>query len=375
MSIYFDNAASSPVDPRVARAMYEWQLTHPGNPSSIHQYGQKGRIKAENVRDRIAEMLHCRSKEIIFTSGGTEANNLAIRGILAGARRAGKTHILISATEHPSVYETVRMLARTGFTSELLPPAPEPELLRNLLRSDTALVSVMMVNNETGIIHPVQELAAICHEKNIPFHCDAVQAFAKMDMDMRNFKADLVSFSAHKIHGPKGIGGLFVREGTALEKITFGGGQEANRRPGTENLCGIVGLGMALEQFGSAQAQWQIMQKIQKRFEEGIQSIMPESFIIGAGAERSPYISNVAFPGIDNQSLLLNLDMHGLAASVGSACSSGSIRPSRVISAMGFDAAIVNAAVRFSFGRFTTTDEIDAGLKIIESVIKQMHTR
>jgi len=375
MSIYFDNAASSPVDPRVAREMYEWQLAHPGNPSSVHQYGQKGRIKIENVRDRVAGMLHCRSKEILFTSGGTEANNLAIRGLLAGARREGKTHILISATEHPSVYETVQTLSRAGFTGELLPVPLDPEQLRSMLRSDTALVSVMMVNNETGIIHPVQEMAVICHEKNIPFHCDAVQAFGKMDIDLQGFKADLLSFSAHKIHGPKGIGGLFVREGLALEKITFGGGQEANRRPGTENLCGIIGLGAALEQFGSARKQWQIMQKLQQRFEQGIQNIMPQSLLIGAKAERSPYISNVAFPGIDNQSLLLNLDMRGLAASVGSACSSGSIRPSRIISAMGFDRAIVNAAVRFSFGRFTTENEIDAGLEIIEDVIKRMRTR
>ena len=376
MSIYFDYAASSIIHPKVASAIYEWHKTGCGNPSSVHREGQKGRIKIESVRDRVAALIKARPKEIIFTSGGTEANNLSIRGLLSSKSLSGKKHIILSSTEHPSINETVLHLKKSGFEVDFIPVSQQGEIdtndIKSRLRPDTGLVSCMMVNNETGIIYPVQEIAEICRQEKVVFHCDAVQAFGKMAINLQKFPADLVSFSAHKINGPKGIGGLFVRDGVPLDKLFYGGGQEANRRPGTENIAGIVGLGRAIEIFSDADNEWQRLGLLKHVFEHELIKKIPGTIIIGRQAPRSPYISSVAFPGIDNQSLLLNLDMHGLAASVGSACSSGSIRPSRVISAMGFTNTLTQSVIRFSFGRFTTESEIDRGLAIICAVLNKM---
>ncbi len=367
MQIYLDNAATTPVDIRVTKAMFAWQENNFGNPSSPHRHGQSSKIKLEEVRDLVADNLNCLSKEVVFTSGGTESNNKALIGACLANKEKGN-HIIVSAVEHPSILDTVKYLEKHGFQVTYLKPGKSDSAIlqkvKNAIGADTILLSMMYVNNETGAIFPVEEIGKICKEKEIIFHCDGVQAFGKMELDVNKLNIDLMSFSAHKIYGPKGIGGLFARDGIPLEQINFGGGQEANKRAGTENLVGIIGLGKAVELIKYEQ-EWQRISTLQERFESALKSSIPGIIINAGEMPRSPYISNISFPGVDNQSMLLNLDMAGLSASVGSACSSGSIKQSHVLRAMAVPAKIVNSAIRFSFGRFTTGHEIESAVKII----------
>jgi len=367
MQIYLDNAATTPVDKRVSKAMFDWQDNTFGNPSSPHRHGQDAKIKLEEVRDFIASNLNCLSKEIVFTSGGTESNNKALIGACLANKEKGN-HIIVSAIEHPSVLDSIVFLEKNGFEISYLKTDKNGNInleeIENTIRPNSILLSAMYVNNETGVISPVEKIGKICHDKNIIFHCDAVQAFGKIHLDVSKMNVDLMSFSAHKIYGPKGVGGLFIRDGIILEALSFGGGQEANKRPGTENLIGIIGLGKALEHMKNYEQEWQQISSLNNSFESAISKI-PGSIINSKEMERSPYISNVSFPGIDNQSLLLNLDMAGISASVGSACSSGSIKQSHVLQAMNLPQEVINSALRFSFGRFTTEQDINSAIGII----------
>lgn len=376
MNIYLDYAATTPVDPRVSKAMFYWQENHFGNPSSLHRAGQKSKIKLEESRDLIAAELGCLSREIVFTSGGTESNNLAIIGACLGNRNKGN-HIITTSVEHPSVLKAFEYLEQSGFEKTIINcdqvGLPDLQALENAVTDKTVLVSMMHVNNETGIILPVQKVAEICKSKNIIFHSDAVQAFGKIEIKTPGL-VDLLSFSGHKICGPKGIGGLFIREGLSMETRSYGGGQEANKRPGTENLIGIVGLAKAMELMNARQNEFDSASRLKKLFEETLQSRLENIFITGAESVRSPYISNISFTGTDNQSLLLNLDMQGIAASVGSACSSGSIKQSHVLQGMQLAENLVNSAIRFSFGRFTTEEEIQRSVEIIEKVVKKLRS-
>lgn len=376
MNIYLDNAATTPVDPRVTKAMFEWQNEYFGNPSSPHKHGQESKIKLENVRDRIAEKLNCLSKEIIFTSGGTESNNKAIIGAALANQKQGK-HLILSGVEHPSVLSAATYLEKQGFKISHINPDSKGlinlEEFKGMINPDTALVSVMYVNNETGVIFPIQEIIKICKEKNIIFHCDAVQAFGKFEINVSELAVDMMTFSAHKIHGPKGTGGLFIRDGIAVDELAFGGGQEANRRAGTENLTGIIGLGQAIEVI-QGEGDKQKVSGFSKTFETLISKNISDTFINGVNASRSPYISNISFIGVDNQSLLLKLDLNGVSASVGSACSSGSIKQSHVLRAMNLTEEIISSSIRFSFSRYNTIEEIEKSAQIIKKVVTELRS-
>ncbi len=371
MEVYLDYSATTPVEKDVLNAMLEWTKSNWGNPSSIHRFGQAAKIKLEETRDLIAARLGCMSKEIIFTSGGTEANNMALIGAARAVKSKGR-HIIISAVEHPSVIESVKALEREGFEITFVPPgksdAVEAEDIFPFITESTILVSVMYVNNETGIINQVDKIADLCQEKNIMFHTDAVQAFGKIPFSLKNLKADFLTVSAHKIYGPKGIGALFARNGAMIDSISFGGGQEANRRAGTENMTGISGFGEAVKLLEHAEDDAKKALDLRTYFETELRRRIDNCYIVGETSDRSPYICNIAFKGIANESFLLNLDMAGIAASVGSACSSGSIRQSHVLEAMSLPADILNSALRFSFGMFTTKEEIDYTLDKIEEI-------
>jgi len=371
MSVYLDHSATTPIDPSVAEAMHQWLLEKSGNPSSPHRDGQKAKIRLEQARDAVAAELNCLPKEITFTSGGTESNNLGLIGAATAQREKGR-HVIVSAIEHPSVLSAAQYLEQNGFDVQRAMPGKngvvEAETIKKMVRDDTILVSLMLVNNETGVIQPVQEVAAFCRERDIVVHCDAIQAFAKYPIDLQKLAVDFLSFSAHKINGPAGVGGLFVRSGVPLEARSFGGGQEANRRPGTENMTGIVGLGAALELYRNKEENLRRMEELQQFFESELKQKHPSVVIVGAQGPRSPFISCVAFPGIDNQAMLLNLDMAGVSASVGSACSSGSIKQSHVLQALKLDENIVASAIRFSFGLRTSKVELRQALDAIETV-------
>ena len=373
--IYLDNSATTPPDPQVVREMAEWSARHFGNPSSVHAFGREAKIKIEEARAKLADLIGAQPGEIIFTSGGTEANNLAVIGAAKAQADRGQ-QILLSAVEHPSVLKTANYLHANGLNVDFISPDPQGvvtlEQLQKAQTAQTVLVSIMHVNNETGIIHPVGEIAAWCREHGILFHCDVVQSFGKLPVTIREIPADLLTFSAHKIHGPKGVGALYVRKGVALEPLLFGGGQEANRRPGTENLTGIVGFDAVLELLTKQQENFNRLTELQGFFERSLKAIKDDIRIVGESVVRSPYISNVIFPGIDNESFLLNLDMAGIAASAGSACSSGSVQPSHVLSAMGFSERDVKSAVRFSFARTTTMEELNEALLRIREIVNRL---
>ena len=374
--IYLDYAATSPLAEEVNRAMYEFGKTDTGNPSSPHRFGQQAKIILEETRDLIAAELNCKPKEVLFTSGGTESNNLALIGTLKGIE-SGRKHIIISAVEHPSVIETVHYLEQIGYEISFLYPQSDGSLsthnFRELIRPDTIFASIMYVNNETGIIFNIPEFAAICRNYSIHLHCDAVQAFGKIPIDFSQTHVDLLSISAHKIHGPKGIGALIVKEGVLLENMHFGGGQEANRRPGTENLTGIVGFAGAVKLIEHKKNKKRDIEKLHKYFESHIKSVISPAVIIGENVNRSPYISTIAFPGVDNENMLLNLDLAGIAVSVGSACSSGSINQSHVLKAMSLPDEIINSTLRFSYGKYTIQDELDQTIDTIRQIYKRLN--
>ena len=374
--VYLDYSATCPMDPQVNEAVYQWNRRHRGNPSSPHRFGQEAKIKLEETRDILAETAGCLPAEIIFTSGGTESNNLALIGTARALASRGK-HIIVSAVEHPSVLECCAFLQRTGFDISYVAPDAQgfldPSSIRSLIKSDTILVSIMYVNNETGIIHPVAEIGQLCRDRGVLFHCDAVQALGKIPFAFNELPVDMMSISGHKIYGPTGIGALIVKKGTPLENLHFGGGQEAARRPGTENMSGVVGLGEALRCLRNHSKEFDRVQALQSCFEERAKAIFADTRIIGDGRQRSPFISCLAFPGLDNQSLLLNLDLAGIAVSVGSACSSGSIKQSHVLTAMGLTEAQIKGALRFSFGRYTTSTEMDYTLEQLQRIFNNLY--
>lgn len=373
--IYLDYAATTPLAEKINKAMFEFGQRDTGNPSSLHRFGQQAKIVLEEARDVLATNLNCKSKEIIFTSGGTESNNTAIIGTLNSIESKGR-HIIISAVEHPSVLETANYLKNIGYEIFIIHPDQTGNIsledFKKLIGPDTVLASIMYVNNETGIIHDVAGIAEICHENNIILHCDAVQAFGKIHLDFNTLNVDLLSISAHKIHGPKGIGALIIKEGIPFSGIHFGGGQEANRRPGTENLAGIIGFAEAVKLLDLNKSDMEYAAELQHHFESKLKKEIPSAVIIGENVKRSSFISAIAFPGIDNESMLLNLDLAGIAVSVESACSSGSIKQSHVLKAMALPDEIINSTIRFSYGRYTTREELDITITTIKQIIKRL---
>lgn len=380
--IYFDYAATTPVDPEVLKAMLPYLQKEYGNPSSVHQFGQRALAAIDDAREKIADFLGCRAQEVIFTGSATEANNLAIQGAIRASQFV-KPHVVISRIEHDSVLEVCRKMEKEAeityvpVTKEGLVLASEVE---KALKENTVLVSVMYANNEIGTIQPTMEIGKIIAVKNkqrgkeskIYFHTDAVQAVNYLDCDVEKLGVDMLTISSHKIYGPKGVGALYVRKSVLLEPLIYGGGQEFHLRSGTENVTGIVGFGAAVEQVWRHSSDSKKICGLRDRLINEVLKAVPSARLNGSSGFRLPNNANFRFPGIDAESLIIALDQEGIAVSSGSACSTRAIKPSHVLLAMGLSEYDARSSVRFSIGRYTTQEEIDNLLKILPGIIKRI---
>jgi cysteine desulfurase len=347
-----------------------------GNPSSIHFYGQQAKKGIETAREKVASLIGADPLEIVFTGGGTEADNMAIRGVLYTRRRTG-CHIITSSVEHPAVIHTCQYLEKEGFQVSFLPVdkygAVSPEEVQRAIRRDTILISIMHANHEVGTIQPIQEICTIAREHGILFHTDAIQSVGKIPVNVKSLGVDLLSISGHKIYGPKGIGALYIRKGIELDPFILGGPQEMNRRAGTENVLGIVGLGRAAEIIaGELEENRERLEFLRNLFWEGIKQRIPGCRLNGHPTHRLPNTLNVVFDSIPAESALISLDLLGVACSAGSACTSGSLEPSHVLFAMGLPKERARGAIRFSLGRDTTQDEIARAVEILAEVIDRL---
>jgi cysteine desulfurase len=371
--IYLDHAATTPVASEVAEAMLPWLTERFGNPSSVHAAGREARAAIDTARDSVAAALHCDYGEITFTSSGTEADNLAILGTMAAAPLE-RPRLVVSMIEHPAVLQTARYLERLGRPITLIPTDVDglvrPKDLADVIGPDVALVSVMHANNEIGTIQDIARLARIAHDAGALYHADAVQTFGALPIHVRGLECDLLTVSAHKIHGPKGVGALYVRGGVRLFPVMHGGAQERERRPGTENVAGIVGFGKAVEiAMRLREAESVRLTVLRDRMIAAILASVPEARLNGSREARLPGNVNVSVPGVDGAALLLNLDRAGIAASSGSACSSGSIEPSPVLRAIGLPDDLASSGVRFTLGRSTTEAEVDTAAAAYAEIV------
>jgi cysteine desulfurase len=375
--VYLDHNATTPLHPEVLAAMTPYLGERFGNPNSLHAWGRDARQALESSRTAIARALHAPDKDtIVFTSGGTEADNLALLGV-ATAQQAKGRHIVVSAVEHHAVLSATACLARRGFEVTHLPVDGEglldPEVVRAAIRPDTVLVSLMHGNNETGVLFPIAQVGRICGESSVTFHTDAVQSFGKLSVDAEAMSVDLLSVSAHKVHGPKGVGALYIRRGTKLQPMLHGGGQERWRRAGTENVAGAVGFAKAAELLcldleGTAKR----LADLRDRLEHGLMAALPGVTRNGHPTERLPQTTNLAFAGVEAESLILALDLQGVGVSSGAACTSGSLEPSHVLTAMGLPRSRVESSIRFSLGVGTTREDIDHVLQIVPPIVLRM---
>jgi cysteine desulfurase len=378
--IYLDYAATTPTDPRVVEAMLPYFTEDFGNPSSVHRFGRKAESAIEKARATIAGILNCSPGEIIFTSCGSESDNLALHGSVLAARKNSHRRWIISAhTEHHAVSNTVAQLAETaGALPEWISPDHEgriaPQTLAYALCNNTIIVSVMYANNEIGTIQRIAELAMLTHDYGALFHTDAVQAGGQLSLDVKALGVDMLALSAHKFYGPKGVGLLYVRDGIQLVPSQSGGGQEANRRAGTHNVPLIVGMAKALElAYEELDTRTAHFRRLRDRLIDGILSGVPGSYLTGApGDHRLPNHASFVFEGIDGNSLLMHLDMHGIAASSGSACNTGNPEPSEVLLAMGYEPSLALGSLRLTVGRHTTDDEIDRVLQVVPQAVEKI---
>ncbi len=378
--IYLDHAATTPVDPLVAEAMQPYQTERFGNPSSIHGVGREARAAVDGARDTIAAAISADYSEIYFTSSGTEADNLAIAGVMLAAA-ANRRHLIVSAIEHHAVLHTARNLRTMGFEVTTLPVdsegVVEPDDLREAIRDDTALVSIIHGSNEIGTIQDIHRLAIVAHERGALFHTDAVQSVGSLTIQVRGLDCDLLSMSAHKLYGPKGVGALFVRTGVKVSPILFGGTQEREKRAGTENTAGIVGFGIAVELLESSDQpdrsdQSNRQSKLRDRFIDRLIDTIPGLRLNGPRRNRLPNNVNVSIEGVDGAAALMSLDRAGIAASSGSACSSGSIEPSHVLQAIGLRPDLAAGGIRFTLGRSTTEDELETTTLTLAEIVKRL---
>lgn len=379
--IYLDNSATTPIDKTVVEAMLPFFNEKFGNASSIHFFGQEARAAVDRARHQTADIINARPNEIVFTSGGTEANNLAIRGLIEANEKYGK-HIVTSQIEHSAVKEVCADLEKRGYEVTYLPVYEDGivkiEDVKNAVRDDTLLISIMTANNEIGTIQPVEEIGKLVKDlretgKKIWFHTDAVQAVGKIRTDVEEIGCDLLSISAHKIYAPKGVGALYVRRGVRLHKQNIGGHQERERRGGTESVPLIVALGKACELAKQNLSETAIhLKELRDKFEDGVAEKISDVTFNGNREKRLPHISNISFRYIEGEGLLINLDMQGIAVSTGSACSSGSLEPSPVIRALGRNDELARGAIRFSFGKNNSTEDIEYVLEILPKAVDNL---
>ncbi len=373
--LYFDYCATTPLHPQVREAILPALENNFGNPSSMHVYGRKARAAIETAREQVAAGINASPDEIFFTSGATEANNLALIGTLKGVAPE-KNHLIISAIEHHAVLHTAEALESSGYQITILPVNRDgfisPHELENNLRPETALVSIMMVNNEVGTVQDISRLAEITRQNGILFHTDAVQAVPILEVDVRMLGVDFLSLSAHKMYGPKGIGALYIKSGTEIKPLFFGGAQEKKLRPGTENMPGILGLGaaMALRAENLTERQ-DHLSHLRRLLINGLQEIIPESKINGPTDQVAPHIISVTIPEVDGELALFHLSQKGVAVSLGSACTSEDMEPSHVLTAMGLSPSEIHGTLRISLGEPTTAAEIEQLLQILPEIVKR----
>ena len=374
--IYLDHNATTPLDPRVLEVMLPYLGERWGNPSSPHRFGQEVRLAVEEARGRLARLLGCQAREVVFCASGTEADNLALRGVAAALRSRGR-HVVTSAIEHHAVLGTCRALEADGFRVTYLPVSREGvvdvEGLAGSLGPETILVSVMHANNETGVMQPIPEIAALTRERGIVLHTDAVQTTGKLPVRLGELGADLVTLSAHKLYGPKGAAALVVRVGTPLRPVTTGGSQELGLRAGTENVAGIVGLVEAVAlSLEEAEAEGRRIAALRDRLEAEVVSAIRDVRINGAGVPRVPNTTNLTFAGVDGESVVLGLDLRGICVSTGSACATGEPEPSHVLLAMGLTAHEAQGAVRLSLGRSTRPEDVGVVVEALAETVERL---
>jgi cysteine desulfurase len=374
--VYLDHNASTPVHPEVVAAMLPYFGERFGNPSSVHSFGREAREGVEIAREQIANFLSVSKDEVVFTSGGTESDNLAIKGV-AGARGTG--HIITSQIEHHAVLRTCQALETPGFAVTYLPVDGDglinPDDVRRAIRPDTILITIMHANSEVGTIQPVDAIGAIARERGIPFHVDGVQTFGKVPIDLDGFGIDLLSFSSHKIYGPKGVAGLYVRKGTKMVSVQHGGEHERRRRAGTENVPGIVGFGEAVElRAREMEAEAVRLAALRNRFWQGVSARVPDVRLNGHPTRRLPGTLNLCFRHVESESIVLGLDLKGVAVSAGSACTSGNVEPSYVLVAMGVPLDWAMGSVRATLGRLNTDADIDYVLEVLPPLVERIRS-
>ncbi len=375
--IYMDNAATTPLEEKALEAMMPFLKENYGNPSSAHTFGREVRKAVEETREKMAFLLGAKPEEIYFTSGGTEADNMAIVGAARALQDRGN-HIITTSVEHHAVLDTCLALQEEGFEVTVLPVDQhgmvDPDDVRDALQDNTILISVMHANNEVGTIQPVEEIGRAARESNVLFHIDAVQAVGNLPVNVETLNVDLLALSAHKFYGPKGVGLLYVREGTKVNRLTHGGGQEKGMRAGTENIPGIIGMGKAMElAYSQLEENTRRMESLRDRLIQGCLE-MEEAKLNGHPTRRLPGNVNVSFEYIEGEALLLSLDFKGIAASSGSACSSGSMNPSHVLMATGMSEQTARGAIRFSLGRHNTVEEIDYTLQAVKESVDKLRS-
>lgn len=377
--VYLDHNSTTPVDPEVVEAMLPYLSGDFGNASSVHLYGRDAKVVLENAREKIASILNCQPSELYFTSGGTESDNIAVLGT-AFQMSPEKKHLVVGATEHHAVLEPAEFLRRRqGFTLDLLPVDREglslSEKLEGLINDNTALVSVMHANNETGTIHDVKTLAEISHRRGVLFHTDAVQSVGKIEVDVKELGVDMLSLTAHKVYGPKGIGAIFIKQGVKIAPLFYGGQHEKGRRPGTENIVGVVGLAKTLELAEKRREEDSLrLKKLSDYFIDAVLAKIPDVYFNGSRERRIPQTVNLSFKGVEGESIILSLDMKNIAVSSGSACTSGVTEPSHVLMAMGIPAVVSQGSVRFSMGHVTTREQLDYVLAELPPVIEHLRS-
>jgi len=371
--VYLDNNATTPLLPEVFEAMRPYFVEKFGNASSIHQQGQQARAAVEQARESVAELLNCRPAEVVFTSGGTEGDNLALFGMMQPG-----DHVITAAIEHHAVLNSCHRLEQMGCKVTYLPvdsrALVDPDDVRRARRPETKLISIMLANNETGVLQPINDIGKVAAEADVYFHTDAVQAAGKIPVDVKEIGCDLLTISAHKIHGPQGVGALFVRKATLLQPLLYGGRHERSRRAGTENLAGIVGLGKAAEiaRLGFDDGSVARLAELRDRLEKTIMEAVEQVAVNSGSAPRVPNTTNLAFDCIEGEAMVIALDLKGLSVSTGAACSSGAIEPSHVLTAMGRSADRARGSIRFSLGKQNTAEDVEFALQLVPEVVGRL---